>query len=233
MLESYLGAHLRASYCRTFLIQPTIIVAILLVLRAPWGVSAAYACAPDKMVKVQVTTEGWNLNPGAFGTMPKTMYRLGSRYARIGEAADRPHGVHFLFVISEPDVWQVNLIDMDTMHVTDQGPTFECHLALLGGGVAPKELERLEFGCEVEFFRYRQIAPSKRDSADEYVYKSGDWKVTLVVDAKTRKPITCEFWYRGKIHTKYTYQVYEVDLEPQMGLFAPPPGIRVREGRPR
>jgi hypothetical protein len=92
------------------------------------------------------------IQPGSFGAKPKTLYIASDGYSRTEEEPDPEQGVHGLIVVSEPDVWMINLFDHTGRHIVDPGPTYIVHHNILEQE-APKEFATLEFGKEVAFFR--------------------------------------------------------------------------------
>ena len=47
-------------------------------------------CAPEKMVRIVVRDATPGVDPDSFAAQPKTIYRLGSKYARTEEAVAVP-----------------------------------------------------------------------------------------------------------------------------------------------
>src|SRR5260370_15038215 len=68
--------------------------------------------------------------PGSFSSEAKTCWRAGTKYARVAEAPDARNRIHELVVVSEPDVWIINLFDKSGKHIVDSGPTFEAELPI-------------------------------------------------------------------------------------------------------
>jgi hypothetical protein len=113
---------------------------------------------PKTMTKIETVLQGPNIPAGSFATKPKVMYRAGTRYCRVEEAADTEHGVHGLLIVNEPDAWMVNLANKTARHIVDSGPTFDCHLPIFADD-PDKDASGLEFGREMEFFKSRGATP--------------------------------------------------------------------------
>ena len=115
--------------------------------------------APKTMSKITVQLDGSELSQNDFARKPKTIYRAGSTYCRVEEAADQEHNIHALLIVSEPDAWMVNLATKTARHSVDPGPTFQCHLPIFSGPIpnAQDEVDYaklgLEFGYELEYFK--------------------------------------------------------------------------------
>lgn len=94
-------------------------------------VQSAFPQQPTKvMTKIEVRLEGPDIAAGSFATKPKVMYRSGSRYCRTEEALDSANEIHGLAIINEPDAWMVDLVSKTAKHITDSGPTLNCHLPI-------------------------------------------------------------------------------------------------------
>ena len=72
--------------------------------------------SPETMTKLEVILQSPDVPAGSFAAEPKAMYRAGTRYCRIKEAADPEQGIHALAIINEPDDWMVNLLRKTPRH---------------------------------------------------------------------------------------------------------------------
>src|SRR5712691_13067681 len=99
---------------------------------------------PATMTKITTRIIEPKMNPDSFFAQPKTLWRAGTKYARVAEAADPQHQIHGLVIVNEPDVWMVNLFDKSGTHMVDTGPTFNAHLPIFeaSSGVAGFEFGR-------------------------------------------------------------------------------------------
>jgi hypothetical protein len=119
------------------------------------------------MTKVVVVLQGVNAPAGSFAAKAKVMYRAGTRYCRVEEEPDPENGIHGLMIINEPDYWMVNLLAKTARHGIDPGPTFNCRLVIFANGTPEsldeesKEIMKLEFGRELEFFKSKGAVPEK------------------------------------------------------------------------
>ena len=195
-------------------------------------------CSPERLVKIvfQVTTPG--VDPNSFLAKPKTLYRYGVRYARLEEPPDPETKQHRLFVVNEPDVYMVNLLDRTGRHVVDPGPSFKFFGPVLGLITLPFPLGELEFGCEMAFMKERATEPPKRvgrDGADldQRTFASGSRRVDLFVRPGESKPWALESWEDGKITYAVRYLEYVESNSPDLRLFERPRGIAYAEGPPQ
>jgi len=198
---------------------------------------ASSDCSPEGMVKITFldATPGKAVGPA---TPPRTLYRLGSHYARLEEPLDREHGVHGLIVVNRRDTWMVNLLAGKGQHIVDSAEQFEFHAPIVGGpaGLFPA----FEFGCELAWMKERGIAP-ERVTVDgrrlqRYETAEGNTTLRLLVDPQTETPLAVEFVEAGETLYFMRYVEYQTGLDPDMSLFEKPAGITFRRdeqsGRP-
>jgi hypothetical protein len=183
------------------------------------------------MTKMVVRLMGPGIAPGSFAALPKTIYRAGEHYARIEDPPDARQHVQKLTIIAEPDAYSVNLIDRKGTHAIDQGGPNDLHLPVvlpLDPQHKLPELDRLEFGDELNFFEdngaKKEAGPIVNGQPTD-AYKLGS--AVLVVRANTHVPIFLS-WKTPEGTYRYEYIVYkELPFDP--ALFAKPKGIRFRE----
>jgi hypothetical protein len=72
--------------------------------------------APKTMNRITVQLDGPEIPQDSFARKPKTIYRAGSRYCRVEEAADPEHNIHGLLILNEPNAWMVNLATKTAPH---------------------------------------------------------------------------------------------------------------------
>jgi hypothetical protein len=185
---------------------------------------------PSVMTKVEVVLEGPDIPAGSFATKPRVMYRAGSRYCRIEEAADPDNGIHALAIVSEPDAWMVNLLNKTAKHMVDPGPTFKCNLPIF-----PDTDKNLEFGLELEYFKSRGATPQKgpvlqTKSTTLYTVETADSKLALFTYGPPERPLAVSrvrgdkgeiFWFKGH---------GDLPFEPK--LFAKPEDVKIEEAKP-
>src|ERR1051326_8818444 len=117
-------------------------------------------CAPAQMLHIVISTRAEGQPSDAFITKPKTLYRLGNKYGRVEEAVDPERNLHLLFVVSEPDVWVVNLADRSGHHMVDSGPSLNLRAPTLQA-IKSDHWNEFEFGCEEEaFMTSRGVKPT-------------------------------------------------------------------------
>ena len=109
------------------------------------------------MNKMEVKLGNPEIKPDSFAAQPGVMYGAGNRYCRVEESADTAIKIHGLLIISEPDIWMINLFGKNARHFTDPGPTFNCHLPIfspVGAKDSPDTLvNSLKFGRQFAFFQ--------------------------------------------------------------------------------
>ena len=172
----------------------------------------------------------------SFASEPKTLWRAGTRYARIAEVPDPQNHIHGLMIISEPDAWMVNLFDKSGRHMVDSGPTFDVHVPIFEmPDEAKTKLDELEFGSELEFFTKNEAKPSAGEpisgrATQRYDAVVSGQRVSLWVDAKSKKPVRVSL-VRGGENQTIEYLSYEDDLPFDASLFRPPAGVAIQESK--
>ena len=189
--------------------------------------------AGPPITKIVTRLASPQIQPGAFAAQPKTLYLAGDTYARLEEEPDKAHGVHSLMVVSEPDIWMINLLDHTGRHQVDAGPDLTVHCPILPPG-GPKEFSTLEFGKEVEFFKIRNATPAAareidgtRCDASELNF--GDYGLLLYTAADSGLPKQLQLYRGGNLHATIRYLHYERGLPFKPDLFKPPSGIKFAE----
>ncbi len=175
-----------------------------------------------------------SVDPTSFAAQPKTLYLAGNTYARLEEAPDRAQGLHGLMIVSEPDIWIINLLDRAGQHQVDPGPVLVVHIPILPPG-GPKEFETLEFGKEVEFFTARKAVPADAGNIEgtrckslEFTY--GDYRLLLHVTADAGVPFQLEIYRDSRLNAAIRYVSYERGLPFKPELFKPSADIKLTEG---
>jgi len=191
--------------------------------------------APATMMKIVVRLTGPGIQPGSFSSLPKTIYSAAPHFARIEDPPDARQKIQKLTIIAEPDAYSVNLIDRKGTHAVDQGRAGDLHLPVILP-FDPKHrlgnLDRLEFGSEVEFFEdagAKKVAGPIINSkpTDAYELKFAGATATLVVKPDTKTPIKLSWQTPEGLYT-YEYISYtEVPFD--RTKFSKPTGIAFRE----
>src|SRR5262245_32093099 len=208
-------------------------VALMLVFSA----NALAECAPEQMVRVVVRDATPGVPRDSFAARPKTYYRLGTKYGRVEEVADPEHGIHGLAVVSEPDLWMVNLMTKTGQHIVDTGAPYHFHAPVHTGEGDPEFVKSYELGCEFEYMKTKASGPPKPFELDgrtleAYMAAEGEYLLVLVVDPNTKHPFASMLRKAGKVVCFLRYVAYETGLKPDLSLFAPPAGITFTEGKP-
>lgn len=183
---------------------------------------------PKTMVKVTIRLIEPKPERDSFAAQPRTVWRAGSKYARIAEATDSPHHIHGLMIIDEPQVWMINLYDRSGKHIIDPGPSLDVKIPIFQFPNEEKsELQNLEFGREIECMTAHNTKSTgtlplgKKTNQYKVALNGGD--LTLWVDAKTEKPVRISYSKSGETQA-FEYLDYEyLPFDPS--LFQPPAGI--------
>jgi hypothetical protein len=194
--------------------------------------------APKTMIKVEVRLQSPDAPPGSFLSLPKVMYRAGTRYCRIEEAEDTRNGIHAVAIVSEPDFWMVNLVTKTARHAVDPGPSFECHLPIFANAdpsVAKDEMSGLEFGRELAFFKSKGVQPHpgpvlQNQQTTAYALKVGTISYMLFTYGPSEHPLGLAR-QEGEKNEIFWYSGYgEIPFDPK--LFAKPEGIKIENQTP-
>ena len=193
-------------------------------------------CAPEQMLRIVTQAEGPQIDANSFAAKPKTVYRLGKKYARIEEEPDPPNKIHALIVSSAPHNWMVNLYDRTGRHIVDPDPNGDVVIPLFPPGSFggfPTELGEIEMGCEVAFFESHgsPIRALKSKGGDRIQQALGvsDWKLVLVRRASQAPPEMLFVFKGSEIVFTLRYLSFEMLAQPDMKKFAKPEGIQLRE----
>ncbi|MGA7614735.1 MAG: hypothetical protein WBX15_06075 [Thermoanaerobaculia bacterium] len=209
-------------------------VLIVLAMALNFSPTLLGACAPRKMLRIVTQNESPDLVPGSFGALPKTIYRLGNRYARIEEQPDRAAGLHQLIVVNTPDTWVVNLTDRTARHFVDADPEGDLSVLLFPPGTFgetfPNELERIEIGCEVAFFDSHGSPKTvlKTENGTKITQAVGltGWRLVLVRDRESGPPVLLFVFEGDEIVSAIRYLTWE-ELEPDEKLFSRPKDVTI------
>lgn len=195
--------------------------------------------APKTMTKITVQLDSPDLPQDSFARKPKTIYRAGNKYCRVEESPDPDHGIHGLLIISEPDVWMVNLTSKTAQHLVDPGPTFNCRLPIFPGPVTGTgdNLDYtklgLEFGHELEFFKKMGAARQQpgpvlqKQETIGYSIDMGPTRLALFTYGPNEFPLVVGHTY-GKKGELLWYSGYG-ELPFDSNLFVKPGGVTLVE----
>lgn len=199
---------------------------LILVLLNPMAAFAG--CAPKKMVRITFRDATPGYEKGHFATLPKTLYRWGTHFARLEEQPDHENGVHALIVVSNRDTWMVNRVVKSGRHIVDKAVNFDFHAPLVGSHDSP--FSDFEFGCELAYMEERGVEPTMIEIADlnllRYEYSIDTLTIQLMIELETGRPWAVGMVERDEIIYLLRYVDYQTGLEPDMALFTRPADIK-------
>jgi len=203
-------------------------VAVLLSAVPVWA--ADRVCAPEHMLKVVTRMDVPGVAPDHFSRVPKTLYRSGTAYGRVEEAYNQVTHLHLLIVVSEPDLWIVNLATRTGRHVRDPGPTYYFRARLFGDAqIASQLIRALELGCEIAWLREagareEPVTHATLGQTRRLSYSDATDAVILYERANT--PLRVELLQNGHPTFAMEYLEFSPHLRFDQKLFGRPPGIR-------
>lgn len=124
------------------------------------------------------------------GSGVRKLWRSGTRYARIEEPLDPRTGAESATIISEPDIYLVDLKSKAGRHVTDPDPNGEVHVPLYMG---KSSATLMEAGREIQFFKANHAARLPDTDLEgvkcaRFMLKIDGHELTLFIDLKNRVP---------------------------------------------
>lgn len=205
------------------------------------SISSAQDATPKTMLKLEVRLQSQDVLTGSFASLPKVMYRSGTRYCRVEEASDPQNNIHGLLITNEPDAWVVNLATSTAQHFVDHGPTFNCRLPIFSDedAVSAKDpslrILALEFGGELAFFKSKgatakpgPVLQTKQTTA--YELQVGPATLTLFTYGPHEFPLAVTRQRGDKLETFWYSGYGPLPFDPK--LFAKPEGIKIEEQKP-
>lgn len=197
----------------------------------------AFRCAPAKLVHI-VTR---NISPGVAASdrtaQPRELWRQGAFFLRSLDAADPTSGAQPLVIVSEPDIWVINLATREGRHAVDAGPDLEVRAPILPVRGLPPSMAALEFGCEPEYVaafapREGRVVPWGATQAALHSYSEGEHTVAILMDQRRNVPLMVSYLRAGKPVLVIRYDDYRNDLPERPQLFIPPPNVKLIETGP-
>ena len=190
-------------------------------------------CAPEKLVRIETTNMSPGIRKDSFAAMPKVLYRLGSRKARLEEQLDPAENIHMLFVMNAPRSWIVDLVSKKAQLVFDPDPTPDIHVPIFNDNKVPAEIVDVEFGCEAAFIAHpatgHEASKAGNGGATKHFIRSGPWKLTLVTLEGSSTPRMALLLKDEKVVNAIRYGAYQELADVPEGLFGPPAGIEIKE----
>ena len=106
---------------------------------------------PTTMTRMLVKNSSPDVEEGSFTSLPRTIIRQGTAFARVEEAPSPEDGVHLVIIRANADMWQLDLNKKEGVH--EGGFPTESAVPIY------TEFYPLEFGREVEFMEENEVAP--------------------------------------------------------------------------
>lgn len=184
---------------------------------------------PENMLYIETQLSYPKLAPDSFGSKPKKYWIATPSYFRMEEAFDSKLNIQQLCVVSQLDIWIMELISKVGQHIKDpEHPKTTSVIFGEGDG----QLSELIHGQELEFFTSRKA--TKLDGgivngqhADRYSLKLKDYDLDLYTLKDTQRPMRISMQKDDK-RISYDYLAYE-KRKFSPNLFLPPSGIKFVE----
>lgn len=182
------------------------------------------------MTKVIIVDNSPNIPKGSFEKVPKTTYLVGSKFARVEEAYDPSMNLHALLIISEPDIWMVNLANKTGKHTIDPGPDFNIHIPVLSGSDKENLFGDFEIGHELDFFRkikgFRTYSKTMGgEKFDSYSVERKNLMVVVYTRQHSDIPIFVFLFKGNNVISIIRYLEYKKGLPIDPKLFRAPSNI--------
>ena len=200
------------------------------------GPAIAQGCAPERMVRMTIR----NISPGLAAAdpraQPRMIWRQGAKLLRSEESPDLAQGGSaMLVVISEPDVWTINLANRRGAHALDPGPVLEVQAPILPVSPdLPPIFRTLEFGCEAAFVAAHAPQPARslpwgKISVAAHMVTVGDHSIAFLMDSRRSAPVLISYARAGAPVFAIRYDAWRADLPEQPDLFLPPKNVQITE----
>lgn len=193
---------------------------------------AAAECAPTKMARIVTYNGAGDVDPTAPSARLRTMHRLTERYARIEETPPPGAKHNLVVIVAEPDIWMVDQIGKKGQRTKDPGPVYEFRAPIIAMPTAPALFRKLEVGCELDFIA--AYAPRSAGEVkvggkayDRRQVIMGPLRLEFLLHLNSGKPFQVALYRNDKAEMIMRYAAYETGLQPDMRLFAPPPGVSI------
>jgi hypothetical protein len=204
----------------------------------PPAAAPTAACAPAMLTRMVIR----DISPGVASAdaraQPRTMDRLGSQKFRSEEQPDMTRaGQTRLVVISEPDIWSIDLAQGQGAHSLDPGPELRVVAPVLPNiSDLPPLFRTLEFGCEPQFIAAHAATPAQSGSwgatkVGIHMLNLGDHNLTFLVESATGTPVIITYSKAGSVVFALRYDLFRTDLPDELSLFAPPKSVKLVEAQ--
>ena len=140
-----------------------------------------------------------------------------------------------LTVITEPDIWTINVTSRGGQHAVDPGPVFEVLAPILPVSPdLPPILRTLEYGCEAAFVAAHAPTPAQSvpwgsTVAAAHVLTFGDQSVAVMMDSQRKAPLMISYSRQGRAVYVLRYDEFREGLPDRPDLFVPPRNVRISE----
>ncbi len=207
------------------------LAALAILVSAP---NPAEACAPGQLVRVVYR----NVSPGLAASdpaaQPRILWRIASTFLRSEEQPDPASGVQTLVIVSEPDLWVINLTDRTGRHAIDPDPSQIVRAPIVPMPDAPPIFQSLEFGCEADFVRANAPAPQSRTKwgdgpAQLHVLTQGEHSLAILMDSRRNTPLLISYLRQGRPVLVVRYDDHRTGVPAREDLFRPPGFVKLQE----
>jgi len=193
-------------------------------------------CAPEKLVRMVVRNVSPGLAAASPVAQPRTLYRQGTTYLRSEESPDPARGQPVV-IISEPDIWTVNMATRTGRHQVDPGPELVVRAPILPlTPDLPADFRTLEYGCELDFMRRanatepKQTIPWGDGRATVHQVVAGEHVVSILLSDRAQEPLMVGYAKAGRPLFAVRYDDFRGNVPDRPGLFAPPQRVTITEG---
>jgi len=208
----------------------------------PEVAAAVPPCQPQSLVSMTVRNITPGLQAADHRAQPRRIWRKGGRHLRTVEqpvvAASvqdpkEPMARQALFLVSEPDVWMIDLASRTGGHTLDKGPVYEVRAPILPAG-SPPQFMALEYGCEAEFVAVRAPVAQRTIrwgavAAGIHTYTLGTHSLAILMDDRSGEPFMITYVRDGRPAYIIRYDEYRRGLPDDPELFRPPADVKITE----
>lgn len=196
----------------------------------------ASVCAPRGLTSFVVR----DISPGVASAdpraQPRTMIRRGATQFRSEEQPDPGRaGETRIVIVSEPDLWSIDLAQRRGTHSVDPGPELIVKAPVLPiTPEMPLVFRELEFGCEADFVATHAPATSQTGSwgvsqVGVHQLTEGEHSLAFLMDINTGKPVIITYSRAGKMVFAMRYDAWRNDQPDSPSLFIPPKSVQIIE----
>ena len=194
----------------------------------------AEACAPGQLVRIVYR----NVSPGVAASdpaaQPRILWRIASTFLRSEEQPDPASGVQALVIVSEPNVWMINLTDRTGRHVIDSDPSQVVRAPIIPISDLPAPFSSLEYGCEAGFVATYAPVPQSRTKwgdgpAQLHGLTQGEHSLAILMDSRRNTPLLISYLRQGRPVLVVRYDDHRTGVQAREDLFRPPGFVKFQE----